>query len=216
MIRLSFIYKSIYRTRKTAIEPTQSKSILSKPLIVAIVLVSLIAVGALAFGTYSFIQMSKTTANTTTSSYQFDRRSHLFSLFFLIGATSGLQWCPSATTVAGTGNGGCQVIQAQAPWHTALDSSGALYVADSSCHRIAKWIVGSPTGITVAGQLNGVANNTAAFLNRPYGVSVDSSNNIYVADTSNHRVQFWPSGGSAGYTIAGTGRKNNEIDKQRS
>jgi len=119
-----------------------------------------------------------------------------------------LTWCATATTVAGTGNGGSQVTQIRDPWRVALDSTGAIYVADSYYNRISSWTIGSPIGTIMAGQVNGQSGSTLPYLNTPYGVCVDSNKNVYVADTTNHRVQLWTYGASSGATVAGTGKKN--------
>ena len=60
----------------------------------------------------------------------------------------------------------------------------------------------------MAGQVNGQSGSTLPYLNTPYGVCVDSNKNVYVADTTNHRVQLWTYGASSGATVAGTGKKN--------
>jgi sugar lactone lactonase YvrE len=57
------------------------------------------------------------------------------------------------------------------------------------------------TGVTVAGG-NG-AGPAANQLNNPFGVAVDSSGNVYVADTNNNRVQMWAPGATSGVTVAG-------------
>lgn len=61
-------------------------------------------------------------------------------------------------------------------------------------------------GTTIAGQEDGTANTTATFLNSPCDVTVvDSTSDIYVADTFNHRIQFWANGSSVGITAIGNG-----------
>ncbi|MCB1192366.1 MAG: hypothetical protein H7A23_24580 [Leptospiraceae bacterium] len=62
---------------------------------------------------------------------------------------------------------------------------------------------------TLAGNGNGSFTGdggaaTSATLNNPYGVYVDSSSNIYIADTFNYRIRKIDSGGTMS-TIAGTG-----------
>jgi hypothetical protein len=55
-------------------------------------------------------------------------------------------------------------------------------------------LVGSPTGIS---------GSTSTLLNHPVGVMMDRWKNIYVADTSNHRVQFFYANQINATTIAG-------------
>jgi hypothetical protein len=85
-------------------------------------------------------------------------------------------------------------VRLQNPSFVAVDVSGNLYIADELNERIRK--VTASTGIisTVAG--DGVAGYdgdnqpaTAARLNRPSGVAVDSSGNVYIADYLNYRIR---------------------------
>jgi sugar lactone lactonase YvrE len=111
-------------------------------------------------------------------------------------------------TVGGVGgSSGLASNQLTFPVDMALDSSNSLYIADLVNNRIQKWMVDAPNGTTVAGQVTGAGGITAAYFYGPYGIYVDSSYNIYVSDTNNHRVQFWANGASTGTTIAGTGMR---------
>lgn len=94
------------------------------------------------------------------------------------------------------------------PSGLAFDSIDTLYIADQYNNRIQQWLVGASSGATVAGQTNGVSGATVTTLNWPANVLVDSNNSLYIADTANHRVQFWSRSASSAITIAGTGKKN--------
>jgi uncharacterized protein (TIGR03437 family) len=90
----------------------------------------------------------------------------------------------------------------------AVDSLGNVYLSDSNNHRIRK--------VTTDGMINTIAGTgsqglvgdggpaTSAWLNYPLGLAVDSSNNLYIADTFNHAVRKITSDGTI-TTIAGTG-----------
>ena len=92
------------------------------------------------------------------------------------------------------------------PMDVAVDSSGNVYVADSNLHKILKI---TPAGVvsTFAGDgTHGYADGTgtAAKFNRPAGVAVDSSGNVYVADTNNYKIRkITPQGVVT--TLAGAG-----------
>lgn len=59
------------------------------------------------------------------------------------------------------------------------------------------------TGTTVAG-ITGNSGNAANQLNQPWNLFVDTNYNMYIADSQNHRIQFWPAGATSGTTVAGT------------
>jgi sugar lactone lactonase YvrE len=114
--------------------------------------------------------------------------------------------------VAGiVGSGSAAANRLNVPYGIAFDSSDTLYIADQSNNRIQKWPPGASNGTTVAGQANGAWGATASTLQSPTSVLVDSSNNIYVVDSSNHRIQLWLNGSSSGTTIAGNGRKARKV-----
>ena len=119
------------------------------------------------------------------------------------------------STVAGSGTSGFSgdgaaagAAQLNNPQAVAVDGSGNLYIADRSNHRIRK-VDSSGNISTVAG--NGTAGSsgdgaaaTAARLNSPWGVAVDGSGNLYIADGWNHRIRKVDSSGNIS-TVAGTG-----------
>ncbi len=120
------------------------------------------------------------------------------------------------TTVAGNGMAGSSgdggpatAAQLNFPYGLAVDHSGNLYIADSGNHRIRK--VSGGTITTVAGTgtpgYGGDGGPAAsAQLNTPFGVAVDGSGNIYVADSYNNRVRVVAPGGTI-TTFAGNGAK---------
>lgn len=90
------------------------------------------------------------------------------------------------------------------PKGIAVDASGNLYVADDINHRVRK-ITPAGTVSTLAGSALGSADGagTAAQFNRPTGVALDASGNVYVADAKNHRIRKITPNGTVS-TLAGS------------
>lgn len=138
--------------------------------------------------------------------------SLLIQLINIIGTTPVLRWNTTGITIAGITNvNGTASNQLNAPTGITLDYPNAFYVADRLNHRIQKFFMGSSVGMTVAGQANGSSGTTASYLYTPSRVLIDSNESVYIADTSNHRIQFWKKNATSGTTIAGVGKIKNTI-----
>ncbi len=99
-----------------------------------------------------------------------------------------------------------------------IDASGNIYFCDIDNDIVRKFAVGgnistaagsytvyTQTGSNLGGYAGDGSTATNALLNLPYGVAVDNSGNIYIADTLNHRIRkVTASNGNIG-TIAGNG-----------
>jgi uncharacterized protein (TIGR03437 family) len=112
-------------------------------------------------------------------------------------ATAGFSGDGSAATKA----------QLNFPAGMALDSSGNIYIADSLNHRIRKVSGGAISTIGGNGVLSYSGDGgpaSSAQLNAPRAVAVDSSGNIYIADTLNNVVRKVSSSGTI-TTVAGNG-----------
>ena len=92
------------------------------------------------------------------------------------------------------------------PQGVAVDGSGNLYVADTSNHTVRKITAGGVV-TTLAGSPgnSGTVDGTgsAARFNSPYGVAVDGSGNLYIADTNNCTIRKITAGGVV-TTLAGS------------
>ena len=117
----------------------------------------------------------------------------------------------SVTTIGGSTTQGF-IDSGQAsfnnPYGITVDTSGNVYVGDKSNNRIRKVTSGGVVS-TLAGQATtgfSDATGTNAMFKNPYGVSTDTSGNIYVADSGNNKIRKIIGGvvsTLAGQTIAG-------------
>ncbi|HNI25135.1 MAG TPA: hypothetical protein PLJ29_02165, partial [Leptospiraceae bacterium] len=106
-------------------------------------------------------------------------------------------------------NGGISANSLNNPVAIALDAGGNLYAADSQNNRILYYPSGSTTATKVYGQpdfFSSTINNggiSAASLNNPLGVAVDSVGNLYIGDMDNNRALYYPSGNAAATRVYG-------------
>ncbi|MEU7227155.1 NHL repeat-containing protein [Streptomyces chrestomyceticus] len=119
------------------------------------------------------------------------------------------------TTVAGNGQAGytsdggpATATQLYTPHGVAVDGQGNLYIAEWNNHRIRKvdtnGIITTVAGNGQAGYGSDGGPATATKLYYPGGVEADRNGNLFIADTSNHRVRKVDARGII-TTVAGTG-----------
>jgi trimeric autotransporter adhesin len=89
-----------------------------------------------------------------------------------------------------------------------LDSTGNLFIADSGNNRIRKvstsGIISTVVGTGSAGYSGDGGQATLARLRFPYGAAIDSTGNLFIADSDNHRIRKVSTSGIIS-TVAGTG-----------
>lgn len=110
--------------------------------------------------------------------------------------------------VPGSADGLDTVARFNLPESVAVDASGNIYVADNGNNEIRKitpaGLVSTIAGNGTAGKDNGKG-STATF-NSPFGLAVDASGNIYVADSGNNLIRKITPDGTVS-TFAGSGSK---------
>jgi sugar lactone lactonase YvrE len=119
-----------------------------------------------------------------------------------------------AGTVGGSADGTGTSASFYLPRRIAVDADSNVYVADSSNNTIRKI---TPAGVvtTLAGTAgkSGSADGTgtSASFNGPYGITVDASGNLYVADAFNSTIRKVTPAGVV-TTLAGTAGKTGSVD----
>ena len=118
------------------------------------------------------------------------------------------------TTYAG--DGGQSVDRGlSSPYGVAIDSQDRVYVADSVLHAVRRidhdGSVTTIAGTGVAGSTGDGGPATAARLNAPVRLAFDSADNLFIADSGNHKIRRVTPGGIIS-TVAGTGTAGNTGD----
>ena len=125
---------------------------------------------------------------------------------------------PTITTAAGTGRAGesgdggpAESARLNMPFDVAFDGRGNLFFSDTFNHRIRRIDHSSGTIATVAGTGKAGFSGDGGLavqgqLNEPYGIVVDKSGNLFVADRLNRRVRRIDGITKMMTTVAGDGR----------
>ena len=103
-------------------------------------------------------------------------------------------WCSSGTCTQGNGNG-----KFSNPHDVALDSNGNIYVVDSAgaSNNVEKFNSAGTFQYQLGCTSGGCTQtSTNGGFNTPYGAAVDGSNNVYVTDFNNRRVELISSTGT--------------------
>ena len=145
--------------------------------------------------------------STTGTLYVADFRNHRV-MRYLSGASSG-------TPVAGNNGAGTNRTQLALPASIYFDSkTNSLFIVNNDANNVVQWVLGDTSGTVVIGNTNGTLGNSSTELYYPRGITLDPMGNVYVADTVNHRIQFFLNGQQDGITIAGqTGSPGNAQNK---
>jgi len=134
--------------------------------------------------------------------YVADRSNHIIRKISPAGVVTTL----AGSGTPGSANGTGTEASFNYPSGVAVDSSGNVYVADSYYELIRKispaGVVTTLAGSGTAGSANGTGTEASFLI--PSGVAVDSSGNVYVADTGNQLIRKISPAGVV-TTLAGSG-----------
>jgi sugar lactone lactonase YvrE len=137
------------------------------------------------------------------------------SEFFVGFGVDDLTGARIISTIAGNGSpgftgdgGGALSAELNRPRAVAVDIAGNVFIADSYNNRIRKintqGIISTVAGTGTAGFSGDGGPGTGARLNQPADIAIDSTGNLFIADSGNHRVRkLAPTGFIT--TVAGTG-----------
>ena len=115
------------------------------------------------------------------------------------------------STIAGGGNGGdngpAPFASFASPQAMVADGFGNIYVADSTGNRVREISAGGAITTVAGNGLSGFSGDggpaTSASLSTPSGLAVDTSGNLYIADSGNQRIRKVSTAGTIS-TFAGT------------
>ena len=146
------------------------------------------------------------------TAYVSDTFNHLIRRITQNGTVSTMG---GAVGVKGSIDGGLTVSRFNNPTGIAVDSTGNVYVADSTNATIRKISTGNVTSTYAGtagsfGSANGAALTVARF-NQPNGVAVDSTGVVYVADTFSHTIRRITVAGDVS-TLAGLAGSSGSVD----
>lgn len=151
----------------------------------------------------TFNSPSNLVADSTGALYVSDSGNHTIRKITSIGSTAKITTFAGNAGISGSLDGTGLNARFNDPTGIAIDSTGNLYVANTGSSTIRKI---TPAGLvgTFAGSTGrtGSTDGTAALFNHPTGLAIDSTNNLYVADTGNHTIRKITPAGTV-TTIAG-------------
>jgi sugar lactone lactonase YvrE len=143
--------------------------------------------------------------------YIADSYNHIIRMVNSAGTISTFAGVPQRAGYTGDG-GKATSAELYYPSGVFVDSKNNVYIADTYNQVIREVTSGTINTIAGIGQRQGYSGDggpaNAAQLNYPYGVTVDGSGNVYIADTSNCRIREITALTGVINTVAGTGSCN--------
>ena len=129
----------------------------------------------------------------------------------LVLATGAVSTIAGTAGMAGSADGTGAAARFKGVYGMVADGQGSLVIADAGSHSIRKLVLASGVVSTIAGTVgmpgatDGVG--TAARFNAPYGIAVDTSGTLYVADTGNSTIRkLAPANGNVTTLVGAAGQ----------
>lgn len=131
-------------------------------------------------------------------------------------ATTAVSTIAGTAYMTGSADGTGTAARFLAPGSMALDTSGNLYIADSSARTIRKLVLSSGAVTTLAGSFGMIGSvdgtGTNALFGGPQGLSLDGSGNLFVADRGNHSIRKIVLSSAVVTTLAGMAGMTGSVD----
>jgi hypothetical protein len=144
---------------------------------------------------------------------KFDAAGNLYIADLGNGRIRRVDTSGTVTTIAGTGQNGfggdggpATSAVFNGPIALAIDSTGAVIVADLNNNRVRRVVPGGAAS-TIAGQTLSIGDggsSTLARMTKPLNIAVDAAYNLYIADSGENRIRKVAASGTI-TTFAGTG-----------
>jgi len=146
--------------------------------------------------------------------YISDEKNHVIKKVTPDGTLTTFAGITGSKGYAGDGRQATEALL-NMPYGLAMNSHGELYIADTK-NNVVRMVSTSGTITTIAGNgRKGYTGDggpaTAATLNKPMGMAIDGSGNLYIADEDNHVVRRVSAEGIIS-TYIGTGEKGHSPD----
>lgn len=135
--------------------------------------------------------------DTSGRMYVSDWQNQRVQVFDFVGGTPVY-----STTIGVTGVPGSDDNHFDEPAQVVIDSSDRLYVADTANHRVQVCTYDPPWS---CGTFHGTGSQGDGpdELSQPYGLGIDGSDNIYIADGGNYRIKKCDTGGTCTVPASG-------------
>jgi sugar lactone lactonase YvrE len=160
----------------------------------------------------SFNGPSGIVADTAGDLYVADTLNHTIRKVTSAGVVTTIAGVAGASGLA---DGTNSAARFHGPQGLAIDSSNNLFVADTNNNAIRRIVTATGTVTTVTGEAGTAGStdgaNSHAQFHYPSGVAVDTTGNLYVADTENHTLREISSSGAVS-TLAGTADSSGSTD----